>query len=303
MSIKPRATAQASRIHHRRVGAFQVSALNDGYVELSHAVWLGAEPALIDRALAGRGQRVGGMRNGITSHLLNTGTRLVMVDAGAAGLFGPHANAFPGNLAEAGVSAADIDEVLVTHAHPDHVGALLKEGRPTLPNATLRLSETDLAFWTSEEQQGRAPGFMRDWFDLVRAVVAAYGDRVQPFGPGAVLSPGITSLALPGHTPGHTGYLIESEGDSLLIWGDLAVSAALQFPHPEAHMIFDIDPETGRKTRLGGFDRAASDRILTAGTHLPFPTFGWVVRRGHAYEWIQDEWRYDPTEAPLQPVV
>lgn len=303
MTMMHQKTAQATRVHHRRVGAFQVSALNDGYVELSHAVWRGAEPALIDQSLAARGQRPGGMRNGITAHLVNTGAKLLMIDAGAAGLFGPHSHAFPGNLADAGVTPADIDEVLITHAHPDHVGALLKDGRPTLPNAVLRLSDADLAFWTSEEQQGRAPEFMRDWFGLVRMVVAAYGERVQPFAAGAAMAPGITSVALPGHTPGHTGYLIESDGEALLVWGDLAVSAALQFPHPEAHMIFDINPETGRKTRLRGFDQAATDRLLTAGTHLPFPTFGWVTRRGYAYEWIQDEWRYDPTDSPLQPVV
>lgn len=289
--------------YRRRVGAVAVTALLDGYVELSNAVWQGVEPEQIDALQAFRGLPPGGARNGITAHLIDTGHKRIMIDAGAAGLFGPHSSAFPTNLVSAGVTPDDIDEVLITHMHPDHIGALLTHGKPTLPNAVLRPSATDLAFWTSADEQARAPEFMRSWFQVARDVVAAYGKKVAPVADGEDLGGGISALAMPGHTPGHTGFMIESEGKSLLVWGDTAVSAAIQFPHPKANMIFDIDRQTGLATRLRAFDRATADRQLVAGTHLPFPTFGYVVRRGDAYEWIAEEWRYDIAESPLQPVI
>lgn len=294
---------QTPGIYRRRIGAIQVTALLDGYVDLSNAVWQGVAADTIDGALAARGLPAGGVRNGISSFLLDTGNKRIMVDSGAAGLFGPHAMTFPANLIQAGVSPDSIDEVLITHLHPDHIGALIDGSAPVLPNAGLRVSAPEFAFWTSAAHESQAPAFMRDWFRAARAVVAAYDGRVTTFAGTADLGSGISAVPLPGHTPGHTGFLVESEGNMLLIWGDLAVSAAIQFPYPAASMIFDIDAATGLQSRLRCFDRAASDRLLTAGTHLPFPTFGFVARRGDAFEWIPEEWRYDIAESPLQPVV
>jgi glyoxylase-like metal-dependent hydrolase (beta-lactamase superfamily II) len=226
-----------------------------------------------------------------------------LFDSGAAGLFGPNSFHFPDNLANAGLHPEDIDEVIITHAHPDHVGGLLKDGRPTLPKARVRLNEVELNFWTSASEQAKAPEWMRGWWEVVRSVVTAYDGRIETFKAGASLGDGVTSIAFPGHTPGQTGYLIESAGDRLLIWGDLAVSTAIQFPHPRAGMIFDIDADIGYQSRLRGFDLAAQDRLLIAGTHLPFPTFGYVAKRNGSYEWVQEEWRHDLVNTPWVPVI
>jgi glyoxylase-like metal-dependent hydrolase (beta-lactamase superfamily II) len=292
---------QVTRAYRRDLGAYEVTALADGFVDLSYAVWLNLSQMEYDAALASR--FIPKFRNGITSHLLNTGSKLFLFDSGAAGLFGPNSFHFPANLANAGVRPEDIDEVLVTHAHPDHVGGLLKDGRAALPTARIRMNEIELDFWTSAAEQAKAPAWMQGWWDAVGAVVKAYDGRIETFKAGAALGDGITTIAFPGHTPGQTGYLVESAGDRLLIWGDVAVSTAIQFSHPRASMIFDIDADLGHQSRLRGFDLAARDRLLVAGTHLPFPTFGYVAQRDGTYEWVPEEWRHDLANTPWVPVI
>lgn len=297
------ARAQTTRAYRRRLGEYEITALSDGFVDLSYNVWQNIDIAALDRAVDAAFLVRGGVRNGITSHLINTGRRLILVDSGAANLFGPNSHHFPGNLADAGLSPEVIDDVFVTHAHPDHVGALLRDGKPVLPRARLHMSRTEYDFWTSLDAQAKAPDYMRSWFDLVRGLVAAYDGRITTFAAEANMGDGITALPFPGHTPGHTAYLIESEGERLMIWGDLAVSTAIQFPNPRASMIFDIDADTGHASRLRGFDLAATDRLLVAGTHLTYPTFGYVARRDGAFAWVAEEWRHDLARTPFVPVV
>lgn len=239
----------------------------------------------------------------MTLFLINTGRRLVLVDSGAAGLFSPNSYHFPANLAQIGVTPEAIDDVIVTHAHPDHIGGLLNDGKAVLPNARIHLSRFEFDFWTNRDQQARAPDWMHGWFDVVFALSAAYEGCINMLAPEAAIVDGITALPFPGHTPGHTAYLVESAGERLLIWGDLAVSTAIQYPHPRASMFFDVDADTGHASSLRGFDLAATDRLLTAGTHLPFPTFGYVARRDGAHAWIAEEWHHDLAGTAWAPVI
>lgn len=294
--------SQVTRAYRRRLGAFEITALSDGYVDLSFNVWQNIDEQTFDKILYDNFLFKAGIRNGITAFIINTGHKIIMVDAGAAGLFGPNSYHFPKNLEDAGLTTSDIDEVIITHAHPDHIGGLFRDGHATLPNATLRLDQTERDFWTSAAAQANAPEFMRGWWDAIRPVFESYKDRMSTFAPGAALGDGITALGFPGHTPGHTGYHVESEGERLLIWGDVAVHHAIQFAHPRASMIFDIDPEAGHKSRLQGFEMAATERVLTAATHLPFPTFGYVTRRNGAYEWVPEVWQHDLASTPWNPI-
>lgn len=302
MTKIPFARKPVSRAYRRRLGAYEITALSDGFVDLSFDVWQNIDRKMFDDALAGRFLPTGGFRNGITSFVINTGQKIILVDAGAARLFGPNSFHFPDNLADAGLRPEDVDLVLATHAHPDHVGGLLKDGMATLPNATIHIDETELDFWTSEDARSKAPAFMQSWWEVTRGIKSVYAGRISTFRPEASLGDGITAMAFPGHTPGHTGFMIESEGESLLIWGDLAVHPAIQFPHPKANMIFDIDSDLGHASRLRGFDLAAKDKLLTAATHLPFPTFGYVAQRAGAYEWVPETWRHDLTGMAWEPV-
>ncbi len=289
---------QTTLAYRRSLGRFEITALADGFVDLSFAVWQNIDRDTFDTALQAKFLAKGGFRNGIASFVVNTGSKVLLVDAGAAGLFGPNSHHFPGNLAHAGLAPEQVDDVLLTHAHPDHIGGLLRDGAAVLPRAILHFSARELEFWTSPAEQARAPEFMRSWWDVVGAVAKAYDGRVRTFGPEETFGTGIAALPFPGHTPGHTAYLVESDGERLLICGDLAVHHAIQFPHPKASMIFDIDAEEAYRSRLRGFDFAARERLAIAGTHLPFPTFGHVARQGDAFVYVPEEWRHDLQGTP-----
>lgn len=302
MSAHTPTRAQVTRAYRRRLGQYEITALSDGFVDLSYNVWQNISKDEFNQSLGNKFLFKDGIRNGISSFIINTGSKIILVDAGAAGLFGPNSYHFPNNLADAGFEPSDIDEVIMTHAHPDHIGGLFRDGQATLPNAVLRLDETELDFWTSAASQAKAPDFMRGWWDAIRPVFESYKDRTTTFKAGADLGEGITAVGFPGHTPGHTGFHVETGGERLMILGDLVVHHAIQFAHPKASMIFDIDPERGFKSRSDGLELAANERVLTAATHLPFPTFGYVARHNGAYEWVPEVWQHDLANIPWNPV-
>lgn len=228
----------------------------------------------------------------ITVHIIKDGDRLTLVDAGAGTAFGPASGKLASVLTVAGINPADITEILLTHMHPDHIGGMMAADGAAFPNAIVRVSATDLGFWTDEAIAAGAPESAQAFFGLARAVSSAYGDRIEPFDGQTDLGHGVTSMPLPGHTPGHTGFLIDSANDALLIWGDATAVAAYQFSHPEAGIAFDADGAQATATRIAMYDMAIADRLAVAGTHLPFPGYGHVERSGDAYTWVPEEWKH-----------
>jgi glyoxylase-like metal-dependent hydrolase (beta-lactamase superfamily II) len=176
--------------------------------------------------------------------------------------------------------------------HGDHIGGFLPGDAATFPNATVHVNEADLAFWTDEAIAAQAPAEFQGMFTLARAVAAAYGERLQPFSGETEVAPGVTSLPLPGHTVGHNGFRLASGDHQVIVFGDAVNSAAVQFAHPGAGLIFDTDPALAAETRARFFDMLATDRTLVAGTHMPFPGLGHVARSGGAYAWVPEEWHY-----------
>ena len=136
------------------------------------------------------------------------------------------------------------------------------------------------------------PESAQGFFALARGVAAAYGERVTPFDGDADLGQGITAIAMPGHTVGHTGYRLSSGAEQLIIWGDMTSIAALQFSHPEAGITFDTDSAMASDTRRKMLDMIATDKLAVAGTHLPFPGFGHVEARDGAFAWVPEEWKF-----------
>ena len=286
--------SQIPLVYRRKLGAFEITVLGDGYLDLPHQIWAGLTPQDIDDYLTDAFVPTGSLRNGVNAYLINTGEKLILVDSGARDLFGPNAGLLPSNLAAIGVKPEDIDQVLITHVHPDHVAGLYTSDKKIVaPNADILVDEADLNFWTNASEQAKAIDIAKPWFDIARQWQSVYDGRISTFKGETDLGDGISSFPLPGHTPGHTGLRVESEGETLLILGDAVISAAVQFANPDASAIWDTNAEDGKKSRRTIFDLAANDRTLVTATHLPFPSFGYVDRRTDgSYQWVPEEWRY-----------
>lgn len=287
-------------VHHLQLGEAVVTALNDGQFE-GETPWVVGLPGDAAETLLRDSFRPLPLRITVSCFLLRIGGRLVLVDAGGGGAMGHLLGHAPERLAALGIAPEAIDTVLVTHCHVDHVNGLLDaSGAALYPRAELFISAGETGFWLDPDVQARAPEGAQMYFGMAQRALAPYRGRMQVVGDAAEVLPGITSVLLPGHTPGHTGWRIESGGESLLIWGDIVHLPGIQFARPEAGMAFDSDADQARATRAKALDMVASERILLAGMHLDFPTFGHVRRAGQAYAFEPLVW--SPTESgPFTP--
>ena len=193
-------------------------------------------------------------------------------------------------LATTGVKPDEIDEVLLSHLHPDHCGGLITpDGGARYPNTALKLHSAEAAHWLPDEALAKAPDEAKPYFENARKAAAPYADRMKTFESGEV-APGIEAVPLPGHTPGHSGFRITSGGKSLLMWTDIVHLPAIQFAQPEAGVGFDVDGEQARETRKRILAEVADQGTLIAGSHLEFPALGHVVREGAGYRFVPELW-------------
>jgi glyoxylase-like metal-dependent hydrolase (beta-lactamase superfamily II) len=283
------AGAETPPVYRFKLGAFTVTAITDGTLDLGTDLFPEAlrQPQETARLL---GQAAlptqGPIRTFVNAYAVDTGDRLALIDTGfgPAPGFGPDLGRLPKNLAAAGV-----DLVVLTHLHPDHVGGLAPGGRPAFPNAELVVSEADYAFWMDEGTASRAPADAQPFFTLARKALKPYAGRIRRAAPGEIV-PGLTLEAAPGHTPGHALVRVASDGAQFLVWGDVVHAAALQFQHPDWSLAFDTDQAQAAASRKRVFDQAATDRLLIAGMHLPFPGVGYVARRVEGYAYVPQSW-------------
>lgn len=288
----PLASRQIAGVYRTRAGGFEITAVLDGFIDLNSSVFSGAPQAEIDAAILAGFVDPAKLRLGITTYILNDGERTILVDAGAAGFFGAGAGRILANLEAAGIKPEAVDVVLLTHMHLDHTGGLLTGGKAVFPNAEVVVSEADVAFWADTANAATAPEIAKPAFAYNASVVKAYPKFTRHKGTGEVVK-GISALALPGHTVGHSGYIIGTGNDRLVIAGDTVFLPSVSFPRPETRIMFDSDADAALKTRKMLLDMLATDRLLMAATHLPFPTFGRVARAGTGYAFVADEWRHE----------
>lgn len=278
-------------IHSISVGDITVTALNDGQFEASTAILNGVDPAAAEKSEAGA-FRVLPPRITISSFLLDIGGRKVLIDAGCGTAFGPNMGRARGKLDTLGIKPADIATILVTHAHIDHVSGLVDaDGAAYFPNAEIVVNGAETAFWLNDAQAAAAPDAAKGAFATAQGALRPYAGRTRTVSHEQEGLPGITCQHLPGHTPGHSGWLIASGGDALFVWGDVVHLPGIQFALPEAGLAFDTDSDQARATRRRALDMAAADRLLVAGMHLDFPAFGHVVKAGTGFGFVPVVWR------------
>jgi glyoxylase-like metal-dependent hydrolase (beta-lactamase superfamily II) len=183
--------------------------------------------------------------------------------------------------------------VILTHMHPDHSAGLTdpKTGRKLFPNAELVVHENEPKHWRDDGAMSRAPERAKKlYFECAREQIAPYHNVTRTFARAEEVFPGVTSVPLHGHTPGHSGYMVSSGKDSLLIWGDIIHVPEIQVPRPEVTIEFDTDPHQAAATRKRTFDMVATDRQLIAGMHVHFPGFARLVRDGDGYRLLPELW-------------
>lgn len=288
----PAAAAALPSVYDRMVGDIRVTAVLDGIFNLGQELVTNLDAAAIAEALhRAYLDPAGPVPLAVTAHVLRRGDEVTVIDAGAGSAFGPTLGRLAPSLAAMGIAPGAVTRVVATHMHPDHVGGLVTDAGAVFPAAALHVPAADLAFWTDETIAGGAPDDAKPFFALARSVAAAYGDRVMPFDGEADLGGGLTAIAMPGHTVGHTGYRVSAGSDQLVIWGDMTAVAALQFRHPDSGIAFDTDGAAAAATRRRILDMVSADRIAVAGSHMPFPGVGHVEAHNGTYAWVPEEWK------------
>ncbi|GHD41176.1 MBL fold metallo-hydrolase [Thalassobaculum fulvum] len=269
-------------------GGYRVVALCDGHVDfdLSRLPGVALDDAL--PVAAPRGVDARDLAVSVNAFAVVGPDRLYLVDSGNGTIRGPGLGHLLQAMAAAGLRPEDVDAVLMTHMHGDHVAGLYDGDRSVFPNAEMIVSEAERAFWDAPEQLSE---LQRGQLDMARKGFATHSGRTTIANPGAEVVPGITMVALPGHTPGHVGYRIDGS-DPLLIWGDVVHLPALQMARPDWYFVFDVDPETAVATRRRILDEVATDGIRVTGAHVPFPGFARIERAGGGY-------LYRPTDESL----
>lgn len=261
------------------LGTAEVSIITDGATTFTPDLFPGTSEAHID-ALRGDAP----IETNFNAVLIRNGGKLILADAGPRDLFGPSCGFLHDGLAELSVTPDQIDTLLATHLHPDHIaGMITPEGQAVFPNATLYVTEADRAFWSDEANFNGELSGIADWAKLAQAVLAAYGDRLETLSDGREAAPGLSGVTLPGHTPGHFGWRLDSGDASLIHVGDIVHVPVLQVADPEVGISFDLDMDTARATRKRLLDQLASDGTLFTGGHFLQPAFNRVTRKGQGY--------------------
>ena len=278
---------QAPGFYRMMIGDIEVTALSDGTVDLPIGQLLtNTTSEKISAALA-RSFLTDPVETSVNAYLINTGTKLVLVDAGAGTFFGPTVGQLMTSLRAAGYRPEQVDAVYITHMHPDHLGGLLNGEAAAFPNATVQCDRREAGHWLDQAHMDAAPEEGRNSFKSAMAAIKPYADagRFKPFDGDSELVPGVRAVAAWGHTPGHTIYVVESRGQRLALWGDLMHVAAVQFPDPTVTIRFDTDSVAAAARRKQAFADAAAGGYWVAAAHLPFPGIGHLRANDSGYDW------------------
>lgn len=241
------------------VGGYEVYLLVENSGNGSTDILIDAPKAVLEKYAPD-----GTFPNAVNAVLIRNGNEIWLVDTG----FGR--NIF-GDMAALGIAPEDVNHILLTHMHGDHIGGMFRDGEPAFPNADVTVSRREYDYWSSAEEMNRQPENRRGGFIAAQKVFAEYGDRLLIVEPSLItdeFSDGITPVAAYGHTPGHIMFMIKDGREQLLIWGDLTHAMAIQMPHPEISVTYDVDPAMARANRMAVLRNIADKDIAVFGMHV-----------------------------------
>ncbi len=284
----PQVKTQVPGYYRVMLGDFEVTALYDGSLALPVDTLLtNTTPAKSQKALA-RNFVSSPVETSVNAYLINTGSKLVLIDTGAGKLFGPTLGKLAGNLKTAGYQPEQVDEIYITHMHGDHVGGLMAGDELAFPNAIVRADQRDADYWLSQANLDEAPAERKSFFQGAMVSMNPYvaAGKFKTFDGDTELLPGIKAIAAYGHTLGHSIYRIESKDQVLMLWGDLMHVAAVQFAEPSVTIQFDTDSKSAAIQRKRAYAEAAKQGYMIGAAHLSFPGLGHLRAEGKGYVFV-----------------
>jgi len=279
------AAQQAPGFYRFALGDFKVTVLSDGTAP-RNVPNIMSKPDEVREAYAAAHEALP-VELSINCFLIDTGTHRMLVDTGAGELFGATSGQLVANLRASDYRPEDIDVILLTHIHGDHSGGLSIGGQRVFPNATVYVDHHDPDYWLSASVEAKVAANRRTTFQQSHKTVDPYIDagKLRTFDGATELFPGVRTVPEYGHTPGLTGYLIESRGQRLLLWGDIVHSAEVQFRDPSVTVEYDVDPRQAIVSREHILSDAAKQGYLVGGAHISFPGLGHVRAEQAGYSW------------------
>jgi glyoxylase-like metal-dependent hydrolase (beta-lactamase superfamily II) len=279
---------QAPGYYRMPLGKFVITAVSDGTVTipldklLTHISPQELKQRMAQEAMTPQAE------TSINTFVIDTGKQRVLVDTGAGPLFGKAGGHLLENLRAAGYPAETLDAVLLTHIHGDHSGGVSLNGKPVFPNALVYVDKKDVDFWLNTANLSKVEASQRHTFkesaDSLNPVIAA--DKLRTFTAPLRVLDGIQALPAPGHTPGSVVYRVESEGQTLVLWGDIIHAKAVQMPDPEVAIHFDVNQQQAVQTRERILAQVAREGDWVAAAHISFPGLGHVKVEGNGYRWV-----------------
>jgi glyoxylase-like metal-dependent hydrolase (beta-lactamase superfamily II) len=277
---------QAPGYYRMKLGDFRITVLSDGTAprDLSKIM---SKPDDVRDAFAASHQALP-VEISINCFLIDTGAHKILVDTGAGELFGSPSGQLVANLRAAGYQPDDIDTILLTHIHGDHSGGLSIGGQRVFPSATVYVDQRDPAYWLDATVEANAPANRKTTFLQSHRTVDPYvkAGKLKTFDGETELFPGIRTVPEHGHTPGLTGYMIESRGERLLLWGDIVHAAEVQFRDPAVTVDYDVTPQEAAASRQHVLDDAARQGYLVGAAHISFPGLGHVRSEQTGFSWV-----------------
>lgn len=287
LAAAPLAKTPAPGYFRMMLGDFEVTAVSDGTVDLPVDKLL-TNPEEKTKAALAKSHLHAPLETSVNTFLINTGTKLVLIDTGAGGLFGPTLGNLLANIKAAGYEASQVDDIFITHMHGDHVGGLISSNALAFPNATVHADQHEADYWLSKANMDAAPEDKKGFFQGAMASINPYiaAKKFAAFSGDSVLIPGIRAKSSYGHTAGHTVYEVESKGQKLWLIGDLIHVTAVQLDTPKITIAFDSDQKQASKARDKVFTQAAKEGVLIGAAHIQFPGLGYFQKDGKSFDWI-----------------